>query len=97
MTDKLITTAVDFNETADDLIIEKSQYIPDWWIDQLKQDRFESSQAPAGNYHRAASIPQAVHEEWLKQGYDCTVEPIKKTIAKLKAEGLDYFITSDKV
>jgi hypothetical protein len=97
MTDKLISTAVNFDETADDLIIEKSQYIPQWHLDQLKADRFESSHTKAGEMHRVASIPVAVHELWLSQGYDCTKEPIKKTIAKLKHENLDAFITSDKV
>jgi hypothetical protein len=97
MTDKLISTAVNFDETADDLIIEKSQYIPQWHLDQLKADRAESASSKAGEYHRVASVPVAVHELWLSQGYDCLKEPVKKTLAKLKAENLDYFITSDKV
>lgn len=93
---KLIETQIDFHENAEGLVIEKAQHIPQWWLDQLKAQRAESKNAPTGDYVKAASIPQAVHEEWLKQGYDCTKEPIRKTIARLKAEGLDYFITSDK-
>ena len=97
MTDKLIVPTVNFNETADNLIIEKSQHIPEWWVDQLKADRIESSQRPAGEMHRAASIPAIVVEKWLAEGFDVFKEPVSKSIAKLKAEGLDYFITSDKV
>lgn len=93
---KLIETQVDFQENSEGLVIEKAQHIPQWWLDQLKNERFESKNKPTGDYVRAASIPQAVHELWLSQGYDCTKEPIKKTLAKLKAEGLDAFITSDK-
>lgn len=87
---------VDFADNADGLLIKKSQDIPQEYIDHLKAYRAESNTAPAGNYHRAASIPIIIHEKWLAEGYDCTKEPIRKTLAKLKAEGLDYFITTDK-
>jgi hypothetical protein len=87
---------INFDENTEGLVIEKSQAIPDEWLQTLKNERFESKNKRTGEYHRAASIPVAVHELWLTQGYDMTKEPIKKTLAKLKAEGLDAFITSDK-
>lgn len=96
MTQNLIETQVDFHDQGEDLIIEKSQYLPQWWLDQLKDARFDSKTGSMGDYHRAASIPQSLHEQWLAQGYDCTKEPIRKTIAKLKHEGLDAFITTDR-
>lgn len=87
---------IDFKEEGDNLVIAKTQHITDEYIQSLKDARFESKNRPAGNYHRAASIPVALHEKWLEEGYDCTQEPIKKTVARLKAEGLDYFVTTDK-
>lgn len=87
---------VDFTENTDGLVVEKTQELPEWWLQSLKDQRFESKNRRAGEYHKAASIPAALHEQWLTQGYDCTKEPIRKTLAKLKAEGLDAFITSDK-
>lgn len=87
---------VDFTENTDGLLVEKTQELPDWWLQSLKDQRFESKNRRAGEYHKAASIPAALHELWLSQGYDCTKEPIRKTLAKLKAEGLDAFVTSDK-
>lgn len=86
----------DFEEEGSNLVIAKSQDITDAYLQSLKDARFGSKNQRAGEYHRAASIPVIVHEKWLKEGYDCTKEPIKKTLAKLKLEGLDYFITSDK-
>jgi hypothetical protein len=86
---------VDFDENTDGLLITKTQDIPQEYIDYLKAYRADNA-GLAGEYHRAASIPAIVHEKWLAEGYDCTVEPIRKTLAKLKAEGLDYFITTDK-
>ena len=87
---------LDFKEEGDNLIIQKQQTITDEYIQSLKDARFESKNRPAGNYHRAASIPVILHEKWLKEGYDCTQEPVRKTVARLKAEGLDYFVTTDK-
>jgi hypothetical protein len=88
--------SINFDENTEGLIIEKSQAIPDEWLQSLKDERFESKNKRTGEFHRAASVPVAVHELWLSQGYDMTKEPIKKTLAKLKHEGLDAFITSDK-
>lgn len=87
---------INFDENTEGLVVEKSQALPDEWLQSLKDERFESKHRRAGEFHRAASIPVALHEMWLKQGYDCTKEPIAKTLAKLKHENLDAFITSDK-
>lgn len=96
MTDKFIEAQTDLVGNDEGLAIQRVQEIPQWWLDQLKDARFESKNRPAGEYHRAASIPQAVVDQWLREGYDVFKEPVSKSLAKLKAEGLDYFITTDK-
>lgn len=93
---KIHDIGINFDENSEGLVIEKAQTIPEEYIKSLQEERFGSKHERAGDFHRAASIPVVIHEKWLKEGYDCTKEPIKKTLAKLKAEGLDYFITSDK-
>lgn len=93
---KLHDIGLDFDENSEGLVVHKSQAITDDYIQSLKDARFESKSKPAGEYHLAASIPVILHEKWLAEGYDCTKEPIKKTLAKLKHEGLDYFVTTDK-
>lgn len=87
---------LDFEEQGENLIIQKSQNITDEYLQSLKDSRFGSKNRQAGNFHRAASIPVILHEQWLAQGYDCTKEPIRKTLARLKHENLDAFITTDK-
>lgn len=87
---------LNFQENSEGLVVHKSQTISDAYLQTLKDAREESKGKPAGEYHLAASVPVIVHERWLAEGYDCTKEPIKKTLAKLKAESLDYFITTDK-
>lgn len=93
---KISDIGIDFQDNAEGLVIHKSQTITDEFIKSLQDERFESKNKRANEFHRAASIPVILHEKWLSEGYDCTKEPIKKTLAKLKQENLDYFITSDK-
>lgn len=83
-------------DTENPLVIKRSQHITQEFLDDLKEARFQSTQAPAANYHKVASIPAALHEAWLRQGYDCTKEPIKNTLKRLKAEHLDAFIATEK-
>lgn len=78
------------------LVIEHRQEIPESFLDRLKAKRNATSGAPMGDFHQVASIPTVIYEEWLRQGYDAQKEPIAKTVAKLKAESLDAFLTTDK-
>ena len=96
---KIIDAAVNFHDGETygrKLIIEHSQEIPDSFLDSLKAQRFESQNAPMGDFHRVASIPAVVYEKWLRDGYDAQKEPIAKTLAKLRHESLEYFITTNK-
>ena len=98
MQEKFNDSDVAFDENTDGLVIQRYQEIPHSFIDKLKEERFQNTQGRVKNeMHRAASIPVAVVEKWQREGYDVFKEPIKKTLAKLKNENLDAFITSDKV
>lgn len=92
----LLSSDFDIKDDGDKYTIERFQAIPQAYLDSLKEARFDSKNRRAGEYHRAASIPQALVDHWLAQGYDVFQEPIGKTLAKLKAEGFDAFITTDK-
>lgn len=78
------------------LIVEHKQEIPQTFLDELKAIRNGSNARPMGDFHQVASIPVAVYEKWLREGYDASKEPIRNTVAKLKAESLEYFLTTDK-
>jgi len=94
---QIIDTRFTFHgDDKEPLTIQRTQEIPQEHLDQLAEARKASTQGPMGNWHRAASIPESVYLMWLRQGYDATREPIHKTLAKMKAEGLDYFITTDR-
>lgn len=95
---KIIDTTVDFHDGDHDgrLVIQRTQEISQDFLDQLKAARNGSTERKIGDWHRAASIPTSVYETWLRQGYDAQKEPIAKTLAKLRLEGLDYFITTER-
>lgn len=95
---KIIDSNVSFDENTDGLVIQRYQEIPQKFIDDLKEERFQNSQSRVKTeMHRAASIPTAVIDTWIRQGFDFYNASAKEIIAKLKTDGLDYFITSDKV
>lgn len=89
---------VAFDEDTSDngLIIRNQQHIPDEHIAQLKRDKIDTMHTPTGDFYRVASIPVSVHEQWLREGYDCTREPIRSTLKRLRAQHLDAFITTNK-
>jgi hypothetical protein len=93
---KLIEQKTDFDENTDGLIIKTSQFIPDDFLQDLKQERFESKHRKSGEYMRVASIPVAVVDKWKREGFDFDNAPIKEIVNKLKMEGLDAFLTTDK-
>ena len=95
---KLINHLVEFldGDESNPLVIKKTQELPQEFLDSLKAERDASTSVPAGEFHRVASIPTVVYEKWLREGYDAQKEPIAKTLAKLKAEHLDAFITTNK-
>jgi len=85
-----------FNEKGD-LMVEKTQAISDDFVKQCKEDFNNSKKRQSNEMELAASIPTAIYEKWLSEGFDALVEPWKAIKARMKAEGLDYFIRSVKV
>lgn len=87
--------AWDIGENADGLFVKKEQFIPDEFLTMNRDARFESKER-AKEYHRFASIPVVVVEQWLKEGFDVYKESPKAIIKKLKQENLEAFLTSNK-
>lgn len=93
---KLIDSTTSFEENTDGLVIQTVQEIPQRFLDKLKEDRFDSKHRRSGEYVRVASIPTVIVDKWLREGYDFHNESVKNIVAKLKMEGLDAFLTTDK-
>jgi hypothetical protein len=78
-----------------DAAVHYAQEIPDDYLRELKREKDESLLA-RGEYQRAASVPVAVIDQWMAQGFDFYNAPAKDILRKLNAEGLDAFITTKK-
>jgi hypothetical protein len=91
----LITTQVNYLN-ADERVVGVKQEIPDWHLDALKAEHAYNSEHRAGEMHRVCSIPVVIVEEWARKGFHLDQETWPRIKARLKDEGLDYFITSPK-
>jgi hypothetical protein len=81
---------------GDDMAIYREQDIPDWYLDQLKDERLESANAPAGDFHRIASIPVAIVEHMQRAGIDPYNAPVADIVKWIKNHAYDKFLTSSK-
>lgn len=76
--------------------IERVQQIPQEFLDNLRAKRDVSKERREREFMHCASIPVVVVEKWLAEGYNVYLEPVGKSMAKLKAENLEYFLTTAK-
>ena len=76
--------------------IKQTQHIPQSFLDTLKSQTESSLDFNENDYMTVASVPVAVHEKWLREGFDMLKEPAFKIVARLKQENLDAFLTTKK-
>lgn len=96
---KLIEATTDFHEDRSapgTLIIDQRQEVPDDFLSDLKKQKIDSDHVREKEFMHVASIPVLIHEKWVKEGFDCTKEPIRETVKRLHAQGLDAFLVTNK-
>ena len=76
--------------------IQHSQHIDQSFLDNIRETRENSLSQQEAEYMSVASIPVAVHEQWLREGFDLMTEPAHAIVARLKQENLDAFLTTKK-
>jgi hypothetical protein len=81
---------------TDGHIIETHQNIPDRFLKDLEEKRLASHNVREREYMHVASIPVCLVDKWMREGYDVYQEPIRKSVAKLKHENLEYFLATAK-
>jgi hypothetical protein len=97
--DKLVSFDEDHSDSAagPTLVIKHEQEIPADWLSGLVKERIDSLHTPAGDFHRVASIPIAVLEQWDREGFRIEEHNIHEILARLRKHSFDKFITSNKV
>lgn len=91
----LIETNVSLLESGDELGVKYTQTIPDHFTQDI-QDRFTGANEATGDLLFVGSVPAAVADRWMREGYDVFREPVSKTLARLKAENMGKFVGTSK-
>lgn len=97
-TNKLIDAEVEFldGDNGNPLVIKRYQEITQGFLDGVADYRQNTKHTPAGDYHRVASIPTAVVEQWLREGFDIYKASAKEILARLRKDDLHAFIATEK-
>lgn len=99
MSTKLLDTIVSFDNDAstDDLIIRRSQEIPDDWLSEIAKQKIDSKNAPTGDFYQVASVPVEVVDELMRRyGFDFMNAPARECLKMLSRYEFDKFITTTK-
>lgn len=76
--------------------IQHTQHIDQSFLDNIRETRENSLSQKEAEYMSVASIPVAIHEQWLREGFDLMTEPAHAIVARLKQDKLDAFLTTKK-
>ncbi|MHC2284432.1 hypothetical protein [Bradyrhizobium barranii] len=96
---KVLDTLVSFDEdrSTGDLIIQRSQEIPDDWLSEVRKQKVDSANQKAGDFYHVASIPVEVVDELMRRyNFDVMSAPVRETLSMLKRLELDDFILTTK-
>jgi len=76
-----------------DPVIARQQEMPEEYLDLLKRQQ-EEFRWNLNGFTKVASIPQAVADKWLREGFDIYKAPANEIIRRLRMEELDLFVTA---
>ena len=96
MSYEFITTRNRVGEHADGTYLQTYQDIPQEFLDDLNERRKASAQRRHGEFERVASIPAIFVTQWLQEGFNIYRETNKAIVKRLKEQGLDGFLTTEK-
>ena len=81
----------------DDLTsFSRTQEITDDFLKRNAEARHESTLGPARDFHRIASIPTVVVDQWMRDGFNIFEASAKEIVAKLKQQDNQAFLTTRK-
>jgi hypothetical protein len=92
----LLGINTEYRQEGDNVVRKHTQEISQAFLDDLKDSRNASKDQREGEYMRAASIPVAVHEQWLREGFDLYQATGPEIIKRLRDQNLDYFLATEK-
>ena len=79
------------------LVIARQQHLTQEFMDALTDERHASKTMRAGEFHKVASIPAAVFDNWFARGMDPYRMSAREIVAQLKRDHLDAFLATERV
>ena len=92
----LLGVETEYLQEGDRVTFKNTQEITTAFMDDLRDSRNASSETREKDFQRVASIPVAVHEQWLREGFDLYNHNVKEIVKRLRDQSLDYFMATDK-
>ena len=93
---KLLGVETEYLQEGDRVTFKNTQEITTAFMDDLKDSRNASDNTLEKEFQRVASIPVAVHEQWLREGFDLYQHSVKEITKRLRDQSLDYFMATNK-
>lgn len=93
---ELLGVETEYLQEGNNVVRKHTQEISQAFLDDLKDSRNASKDQREGEFMRAASIPVAVHEQWLREGFDLYQATGPEIIKRLRDQNLDYFLATEK-
>ena len=93
---KLLGVETEYLQEGDRVTFKNTQEITTAFMDDLKDSRNASDNTREKEFQRVASIPTAVHEQWLREGFDLYQHSVKEIVKRLRDQSLDYFMATNK-
>jgi hypothetical protein len=85
--------------TDGELVLKRSQELPQDFLDGIKAARDASKTAPIGEMMYVGTIPEVVVEKWMAEGFDIMNDDgitFAEIVAKLRHDGLDGLIGTNR-
>lgn len=81
---------------GDQLVRVHTQRIDDDFLNGLREEKAAKAGLRSKDWDKAVSVPTFVVDLWRRQGFDFFRMSVKETVAKLRADGLDAFVATEK-
>ena len=92
----LLNVHTEFLQEGTDLVRKHTQNISQAFLDDLKDSRNASKEHLEGEFMRVASIPTAVIEQWMREGFNIYEVTGAEIVKRLKEQNLDAFLATNK-
>jgi hypothetical protein len=83
---------------GDKAIFKRTQHIDNKLLSNLSDQRFESSHERMGNFHKVASIPTVIVEQWMAEGFNIFDKNVttKDILKRLQREDMGGLMATSK-